>query len=402
MSDSRKSSRSRKTVCYSKFGEDDSDDDFARATPPPKKSKVEKKDKLSKTNRSKESKEKNSAVTNDDNNRADRCSKRTERISPDDKAFDRELQLALELSMHDSEELQPNEAPSNHPTCGKTKDIEAQIHLTAPKTENSSASDSTSEVTDNKENIVVMTTKPPPSFQEPDDEIVFVESLDEDEVVGGRRKRKAAKEAVAKQRKMAGEECEETEDTEFTVDCTAAISSDEFDSGDADSDYEEFTASKKKTKRAVNGKGKSPKSAERGRKAPAIGKKGAGDSKPKPTPKRTAITSKTNKPSTPVTPLARRPQAAGPVSTPITPLARRPQAAGPVRGFTPPGSLEGNKRATLPSPLPVKRTTWSSPSSSNEANPLGGVKLVSPNQHIRLGLSRNIRIKPLHPNAKAI
>ena len=37
---------------------------------------------------------------------------------------------------------------------------------------------------------------------------------------------------------------------------------------------------------------------------------------------------------------------------------------------------------------------------SNGNNPLGGVRLVSPSNQLRLGLSRHARIKPLHSNVK--
>ena len=48
------------------------------------------------------------------------------RVSPDDKAFDREMQLALELSMQES---QTNEQPTDRQAAGRGKDVEAQIHI---------------------------------------------------------------------------------------------------------------------------------------------------------------------------------------------------------------------------------------------------------------------------------
>ncbi|XP_038074751.1 RAD51-associated protein 1-like [Patiria miniata] len=394
MSDSRRSSRAKKTVTYSGFNEgDDSDDDFARATPPPsKRTKLEKKDKVSKikTGSAKtESKEKKSEALTDHVNVTSR-GPRKERVSPDDKVFDREMQLALEISMQASQEAQTNESTTNKQTVGRTKDIEAQIHTGSTTKTPLPGSSSDNAQSEDKENVAVKPTRPSTSFPEPSDEIILVESLDEDEVATGRRKRKAAKDAVAKQREMASGESDRVDDDEdeFKADTGDDSSSDDYDAGDGDSDYEEFTSSKKTTKTAKS-KGKSPRSTERGKKTGGGGgtKKTSGDKKPKPATKVTKTTNSTPK-----------------ASTPVTPLARRPPATGPVRGFTPPAmtgvknSQQTNQRA-LPSPAAVRKP-WSSPSISSEANPLGGVKLVSPGQPLRLGLSRNVRIKPLHPNAK--
>ncbi|CAH1786400.1 unnamed protein product [Owenia fusiformis] len=91
MAESRRSGRARKTVDYSQFGgaEENSDDDFADATPTPppmKKSKLSTKDK-----KKKKKKEKRESP------------KKTKRPALDDKLYERDLQAALELSKSQSE-----------------------------------------------------------------------------------------------------------------------------------------------------------------------------------------------------------------------------------------------------------------------------------------------------------
>ncbi|XP_078530105.1 RAD51-associated protein 1 [Lissotriton helveticus] len=47
----------------------------------------------------------------------------------------------------------------------------------------------------------------------------------------------------------------------------------------------------------------------------------------------------------------------------------------------------------------TQKPSWTPPSQSgNSSNPLGGVSVKSPNQSLRLGLSRFARVKPLHPS----
>ncbi|XP_022083765.1 RAD51-associated protein 1-like isoform X2 [Acanthaster planci] len=368
-------------------------DDFARSTPPPsKRTKLEKKDKQSKT---KAGVPKTTATT-DDGNVTGR-GPRKERVPLDEKIFDREMQLAMELSRQESQpsqDKQTKEQTTNKQTAGKTKNVEAQIHTGSTEKTTHGDCSSKNVPSEDKENICVRPAKPAASSPDPCDEIVLVETLDEDEVVSGRRKRQAAKAAVAKQREMMSEESDgrDEDEEDFKAESGDDSSSDEFDADDADSDYEEFASSKSKTTKT---KGRSPRSSERGKKSDAVGrtKKTSGDKKSKPATKAAKRTDSTPKPS------VLKP------STPVTPLAKHPQKTGHIRGFTPPATTrDKNSQPTnqrvLQSTAVVRKPGWSSPSNASESNPLGGVKLVSPSQPIRLGLSRNVRIKPLHPNAK--
>ncbi|XP_002731954.1 RAD51-associated protein 1-like [Saccoglossus kowalevskii] len=69
-------------------------------------------------------------------------------------------------------------------------------------------------------------------------------------------------------------------------------------------------------------------------------------------------------------------------------------------GFTPPAPVSGTSHASLVSSpsRSIRKPAWCSPSQGS--NPLGGVTLKSPNAPLRLGLSKNVRVKPLHPHVK--
>ncbi|KAJ1165208.1 hypothetical protein NDU88_005636 [Pleurodeles waltl] len=59
----------------------------------------------------------------------------------------------------------------------------------------------------------------------------------------------------------------------------------------------------------------------------------------------------------------------------------------------------GSPLQTNSSLVGMRKPSWTPPSQSgNSSNPLGGVSVKSPNQGLRLGLSRFARVKPLHPS----
>ncbi|XP_069619529.1 RAD51-associated protein 1 [Ranitomeya imitator] len=175
------------------------------------------------------------------------------------------------------------------------------------------------------------------------------EITDDNEDPGrGRDHRQAASKAITEQRKLLTEESGDEEDAdEFNPD-TMAVGDSESDGSFSDED-EEFevkkskkASTKKDTKQKANG-GKKEKS---------------------------------------VTPKA--------VTVNIKPLAAQNPAA---------SSPAASKAALHCSPpVGVKRPAWTPPGSSGAVrSPLAGVTVKSPNQGLRLGLSRLARVKPLHP-----
>ncbi|XP_030070154.1 RAD51-associated protein 1 isoform X2 [Microcaecilia unicolor] len=183
----------------------------------------------------------------------------------------------------------------------------------------------------------------------------------QDDHTGGRRRRAAASRAMSEQKKLlmceSGDEEEKSEEEE-EPDSTANEAS-ESESSFSDED-EEFSV--KKGKKA---KGSKKKDAELKAKAEERKKKSPGC-----------------KMNTAVTPVATAPCSvkAKSLKTPVS-----PEAVGkPLQALSP----------------PARKPMWTPPALlGSSSSSLREVSMKSPNQGLRLGLSRLARVKPLHPSA---
>uniref|UniRef100_K1R558 RAD51 interacting motif domain-containing protein n=1 Tax=Magallana gigas TaxID=29159 RepID=K1R558_MAGGI len=185
---------SKKRVDYSQFGiQDEDDDDFAEFTPPASKriktstSKTEAKSKEPKTNKTKEG-------------RADR--KSLNRSAPTDEAFESELQLALEMSRSESQEVK-----EEIPLVECNKENQQQVEVEGEKAEenpdaSSNILDKTDMTSDGPSNICDINSKRESNFKpatvmnKSDDEI---EVLATDVIEDAKPRRSSATKKVKKQ-----------------------------------------------------------------------------------------------------------------------------------------------------------------------------------------------------------
>ncbi|XP_013397250.1 nuclear ubiquitous casein and cyclin-dependent kinase substrate 1 isoform X2 [Lingula anatina] len=350
----RKSSRAKKVVDYATFGDEDggSDDDFATPTPPPSK-----KTKLS-TKESKPKKTQNIEAS------AKKSKKR--RTAVEERVFDKELQLALELSMSETQLPPPLETSTQIPKDEGKKEC-------------------------NKENAGQN------AAQMPDldaiEELGSVEIKDDD--TKPRAKRKAAADANKKRKLMSDDEEEEEEDQEdetskqkgVVTDCDDDFSIDkelkgkesedeedeDFDMEDEeDSDYEI-----EKTKVTKGKKGKTPKkeTQKQGKDSAKLKSKEVSATNRKCASK---ITTK---------------KAAGTIASPS--VTRAPLAVSRTPSAVSRSSLSSPGVGAPKWKPPALLKSGTSPSASTCGN-----GMISPTG-LRLGLSRNIRVsKPLHSNIK--
>lgn len=341
------SRRSKKRVDYSQFGiQDEDDDDFAEFTPPASKriktstSKTDAKSKEPKTNKPKEG-------------RGDR--KSLNRSAPSDEAFESELQLALEMSRSESQEVK-----EESPLLESNKENQLQVEMEDEKAEeNHDVSSSAGMIPDTASNICDINSeknnlcKPATVINKSDDEIeVLATDVIED---------------VKPRRSSATKKIKNQEESDFEDDMEDISSYDEDDDDDDSYDGEDsdFDDCKKKNKSKAK---KSVKSST------ATKAKAATVKAPKPASSKQASKSTVSKPS--VKPSGSK--------TPSTQTAK----------------------SLVPRPSPVRRPALSSP--STRWNPPGPAKqkdsdatsVQSPTSGLRLGLSRNMKLKPLHPNLK--
>lgn len=375
MGDSRRPRRTKKEVSYSSFNHSDDDEDFASFTPPvSKKSKTEKNGK----------KQSEKSKSKDLKRKAPK-----DRKVVDDRIFDKEMQLALEMSMLESssqsqemQETSQNETEISRPAA----EVSVEVHNPGleeelPKTESTLESKTAETVVPVETEMKTTAKVNQESIILKADEIDFIETVEDDEEgsksSAGRSRRKAAQRASSKQKALLVEDDDDNEDGESDADDDFKAEDDDLsdsDVGDVEDDEDEdFSFSPKKKKR----KGSEGK------------------------PKKEAVSKTKKQPSKKQT---KTPRGGNENKSPPT---RMKKVSAGVRSnskaFTPP-TLTNNsatKSPSLPASRQIKRKpVVISPKDSNGNNPLGGVKLVSPGQPFRLGLSRFARVKPLHANPK--
>ncbi|XP_045410512.1 RAD51-associated protein 1 isoform X4 [Lemur catta] len=271
--------RHKKPVNYSQFEDSDSDDDFVSATVP-----------LNKKSRPQELKQdkpkpnlKN--LQNEDITLQEKTPKK--RMALDDKLYQRDLEVALALSV--------KELPTVTVDVQKSQDKSIEGHDSS-KTE-------------------IMNKSPHISNCSVASDYLDLDKITEDDDVRGvQGKRKAASKAVVQQRKilLEGSDGDSADDTEPDF-ATGEDSEDDSDFGEGGDNDEDFSMRKSKVKEIKK------------------------------------------------------------------------------------------KEVKIKSPIEQKqkksKSKSASASSSNSSSPLAGVSVKSPNQSLRLGLSRLARVKPLHPSA---
>ncbi|XP_033752118.1 RAD51-associated protein 1-like [Pecten maximus] len=388
MSD-RRSGRSSKKVNYAAFStgdDDDFDEDFKDVTPPPAK-----KAKTSKVKTSnKENNLKKQAIKNNEES--------SKRKPPADRYFDRELQLALEMSIHESQESTEgkdtppplsNEATEPFSITASVEAMEGLNKLTVEATP--PVLQPITEDLPNPE-VVVLDEEEPKKVSTAkssvgngkvfDDNIEVIGSVSEDEPKTRRR--------ATTKKPVVDSDSESTFDPDEANDVSEE-SDDDYEE-DNDSDFEGF--SKKKT-----AKGKKQKTTK---KQATPKSKSTTKSKTKTAPKSVAPRSKVTavrksvSPSvgqTMSSPVGRSLVRSTPKWTPPGSASNGKSSLGGA-GIRSPGSSLGGAGTKSPSvSLGVGRIK--SPSTS-----LGGVNIKSPLSGLRLGLSRHQSVKPLHSGFK--
>ncbi|XP_052067394.1 RAD51-associated protein 1-like isoform X2 [Mytilus californianus] len=391
MSD-RRPARARKAVDYAKFGgPDDFDDDFADLTPPPSKK--------AKTSSSKDLQKKTTAITDK--------KKPTKRTPLAEKVYERELQAALELSLiasqssncdDDDEDFKPkNNKKSNVIKIEKEKinktpvtstpfeevkqnDVICSVEVNKDKNincinierlGNSSEKTETVHAEHNVENHKILHEIQRNKSDGNDSDSIIVLEDEEELGKGGRRK------SVIKA-KVVYDDSEDNE-SEFSVD------EDDDDDDPSDDDYDEdndsdFDCGSKKKKKDANKKTVTPKPTKQTK--TNVGTKPAAASKPGADSKAKTIM--------PVV------SSKGPLKSPaITVRAAVKSPAITAR----PAVKSPAIRSAISSPIVRTVPKWNPPGSAENVNsPLGSASIQSPSSGgMRVGLSRNQRVKSLHP-----
>lgn len=335
-----RSVRHKKPVNYSQLEDSDSDDDFVSATGPlNKKSRTTPKElKLEKPT----PKLKN--LQKEDTPLQEKTPKK--RMALDDKLYQRDLEVALALSV---EEL---------PTI--IIDVEESQDKSTEKRDNSKR-----ETMDKSPHISNCSVA--------SDYLDLDKITEEDDLHGVRGKRKAASKAGAQQRKilLEGSDGDSADDSKPDF-ATSEDSENDSDFSESEDNDEDFTVRKSKVKeiKKKEVKVKSP-----------VEKK---EKKPK-SRCNTLVTSVNSAPAA----VKSEPQSSMKKVFPSEATRKPLQICSP--------SAESKRPKWVPPAVSGSSSSSSPPSSSR--SPLAGVSVKSPNQSLRLGLSRLARVKPLHPNA---
>ncbi|KAM4748776.1 RAD51-associated protein 1 [Rhinophrynus dorsalis] len=359
--------RMKKSVDYSQFGDIANDDeDFAFCSAPPsKKARVEKKkdkeDKSGKKSRKEET--------------AFQQAEQGKRPPLDEKLYQRDLELALALSVQNTSVIVENGQAKEVPTFTDGETSEAAVSFS-----NCSVDSSTlglDEITNGNEDRTA-----------------------------GRSRRQAASKAITEQRKILVDDSGDDEAADDFKPDDAACESESDSSFSGEDEDEEFKLQKsKKSKASKSPRQKKNEKRERISKSKTSGDESessssfSGDnekfamkqSKKSKANKSPNQKSKSEKKEN----ITAKPKAAGSsVSPPVSIKVKS------LPSITTPVSSPASAKSVLPHSPPVgmKRPTWSPPAVlGNVKSPLGGSTVKSPNQGLRLGLSRLARVKPLHP-----
>ncbi|XP_047723008.1 RAD51-associated protein 1 [Prionailurus viverrinus] len=326
--------RHKKSVNYSQFEDSDSDDDFISATAPlnkkprttPKELKLE----------TRKPKLKN--LQKEDIPLQEKTPKK--RIALDDKLYQRDLEVALALSVKELPTVTTDAEEAQDKSIEKCDSHGSETMSKAPHISNCSVAS---------------------------DYLDLDKITEEDDFPGVQGKRKAASKAMVQQRKilLEGSDGDSANDSEPDF-ATGEESEDDSDFSESEDNDEDFTVRKNKVKeiKKKEVKVKSP-----------VEKK---EKKPK-SKCNTLVTSGDSAPAS--------------VKSELQPSPKKVSGSSEVT----------RKPLQIRSPLAEnKKPKWVPPAmsgSSSIRSPLAGVSVKSPNQSLRLGLSRLARVKPLHPNA---
>uniref|UniRef100_A0A8C0PSG9 RAD51 associated protein 1 n=2 Tax=Canis lupus familiaris TaxID=9615 RepID=A0A8C0PSG9_CANLF len=345
--------RHKKPVNYSQFENSDSDDDFVSATAPlNKKPRTTPKELKLETRKPKLKNLQKEDIPAQEKTPKKRHLEGTfsilsnvvahTQMALDDKLYQRDLEVALALSVKELPTVTIDVEEAQDKSTGKCGSSETGTMNKAPHISNCSVAS---------------------------DYLDLDKITEEDDFHGVEGKRKAASKAVVQQRKilLEGSDGDSANDSEPDF-ATGEESEDDSDFSESEGDDEDFTMGRNKVKEMKKKEVKVKSPAEKKEKKPKSKCDTwvtSGDSLPaamksesQPSPKKVSLSSEvTRKP-----PQIRSPSAE----------SRKPKWVPPV--------ISGS-------------------SSSSSKSPLPGVSIKSPNQSLRLGLSRLARVKPLHPNA---
>ncbi|XP_019641352.1 PREDICTED: RAD51-associated protein 1-like isoform X2 [Branchiostoma belcheri] len=352
MAESRRSGRAHKKVDYSRFGgneENDSEDDFADFNPPAKKKKI--------TGEQKETKKKESTKKTSSSKTSEKT-KKEQRLSLEEKLYQRDLELALQLSKQDT--------PSS----------------SQPETSSTSQSELEQAATKEDSSDIASIPTPTPSTDSAE-RPVETQSADSDlEEPSTRKKRqsrvKTQPRSTNKENGGRDEESrvEDIDDEEEGQEVSSEDEDSDFDPDEDDSDYE--TSRKRTQSRRGRGRGRG----------------GATEKRPRPKPRLSAtvtpIKTFSGKSASP------RPRGKG--------LGRAIVGLSAALSYNSDGS-SGRDSPDVSHMLParsssgeliIRKPKWCPPGPAGTSKSGGGGISKSPAQ-IRVGLSKNQKIKPLHP-----